>query len=122
MDFFALKRSRMGIIQGSESIHQIEHVHAAGAKMVVSGILVAGTVVTTDTSAAPVRVGIGSILRIKVSADTYVAFDDEALLGVVSVTTTPALLLPAGFHLVVATGYFMRTSAVLDRLEITESV
>ena len=122
MDFYALKRSRMGIIQGQESIHQVEHVHAAGAKLVMSGVLVPGVVVTTDTSAAPVKVGIGSILRIKVSADTYVAFDDDALLGVVSVTTSPALLLPAGIHLVVASGHFMRTSVLLDRLEVTESL
>jgi hypothetical protein len=119
MDYQAIKRSRLKMIQGQETINQVEHLAPAGAKIVTSGVIVPGKVVATDTSAAPVLIGIGSILRIEVTADTYLAFGDETL-AAVTVTTSPAIKLKPGITLVCATDDFVRTSAALTRLEVIE--
>ena len=123
MDFYGLKRNRLGLIQGQETVNQIEHCHAAGAKLVMSGVLVPGIVITTDPSSAPVLVHKGTILRIQTTAALYVAFDDTGALGSVSATTSPGLYLPAStISLVVATGDFLATSAAPTRIEALETV
>lgn len=113
----SLLKNRMKSVRGQEIINQIEHVDQAGARLVMGGVLVPGDVITADVSVASVLVGVGSILRIQVGADTYVAFGDDTL-GAVSITTTPAIKLPAGYHLVVATDDFIRASASFTRLEV----
>lgn len=121
-DLNKMKRNRLDRIRGQETIHQIEHVASAGAKLVMSGALVPGDVMTDDPSAAPVKVLAGSILRIQVAADTYIAFGDEPaeapLNGVIDATTTPAIKLPAGYAIVIATGDFMKTSSAPTRVEV----
>ena len=107
---------------GQETANQIEHINKAGAKAVTEPVLVPGEVVTTDTSAAPVFVGRGNLLRIEVTADTYVAFGEDPSTSPIDVAvtaaSTPAVKLPSGYHLVNATEDFIRTSAVLTRLEV----
>lgn len=106
-------------VRGSESITQLEHLDAAGSKIVTQGILVPGEVISADISAGGVLVGEGSICRIKVTADTYISFgNDPASMPAVTSATTPGLLLPAGIHLVVATDEFIRASAAVARLEV----
>jgi hypothetical protein len=122
MDLEKIKRARLTQLRGQETVNQVEHIDSAGAKLVMGGVLVAGDVMTADPSAAPVKVLAGSILRIQVSADTYVAFGDDPtaspLSGAISSSTSPAIKLPAGYHLVVATGDFVRMSAAPTRCEI----
>lgn len=112
-----IKRDRLGTIQGQESINQIEHVADAGARLVYQGCLIPGDILTSDASAAAVLVKAGTILRIQVGSDTYVAFGGAALVAV-DVNTTPGLKLPAGYHIVVATDDYMRTSANPTRVEM----
>jgi hypothetical protein len=103
--------------RGQEVRDQVEHIDSAGAKLVYQGCLVPGQVITDDTSSAARLVGAGSILRIQVGADTYVAFGDDQL-GAVTASTSPGLKLPAGYHTVIATSDWIRTSAALTRLEV----
>ena len=127
VDLQKTKRNRMTQTRGQEVTNQIEHIDSAGAKMVIGGVLVAGTLIpaASDISTTPYQVKTGTLLRIQVAADTYVAFGDEPasapLNAAIDATTSPALKLPAGYHLVVATGDFIRTSANPTRVEmITE--
>lgn len=122
LDLYKMKRNRVDQIRGQETINQVEHVASAGAKLVMGGVLVPGDVLTEDPATAPVKVLAGSILRLQVAADTFVAFGDDPaaapLNGPVGAATSPGLKLPAGYHLVVATGDFMRTSATPTRTEV----
>lgn len=130
LDLQKIKRARLDVIQGQETIQQIEHIASAGAKLVMSGALVAGEVLSaSDLTAAAasggVKVIVGSVLRIQVSADTYVQFSnidndttDSPLTSAPDATTSPALKLPSGYHIVVATGDFMRCSASPTRVEV----
>ena len=121
MDYNALKRNRLRVIQGSETQMQVEHLAEAGAKIVTMGVIVPGNVVTADTSAAVALVKIGSILRVTVTADTSIAFGDSTL-AAVTASTSPAALLGPGTHLVVATDDYVRTSASVKRLEVIEAL
>lgn len=104
-------------IRGSELIRQLQHVDAMDAQAVTVGVLSPGSVVTTDISAAGVLVGKGALLRIQVGADVYLAFGASDI-GVVSVSTSPAIKLPAGYHIIRATDDYIRASAAATRLEI----
>ena len=108
-------------IRGKDKIEQLQHQDEAGAKKVMGDVLVPGRVIppTTNISNDPELVGKGNICRIRVAAQSYVAFGDESL-GTVSVTTTPGLELAIGVHLVVATDDFIRMSANPARIEIIE--
>jgi len=89
----------------------------------LNGMVFAGDVVTTDISAAWKAVEPGYILRIYVTADTYIAFSDDDLgVGVtVSVTTSPAAILKANNHYhVIVSGNFVRTSSNPSRVEIIQ--
>lgn len=117
IDLRAIKRARLDAIQGQETINQIEHVASAGARLVYQGALVPGDVLTNDFAAAAVLVGVANILRIQVAGDTYIAFGDDTL-AAVTAATSPALKLPAGYHIVVATDLWMRSSGPLTRVEV----
>lgn len=121
IDYYKLKRARLRDIRGQETINQVEHVEAAGAKLMMGGVLVPGDLLTDDTSSAPRLVGGGNLLRIEVGSTTYIAFDDvPANLATVDATTTPALKLAAGVWLVAATGDFVKTSAAATRIEVIQ--
>lgn len=120
-DFEKIKRGRL-LVQGQETIQQVEHNPHSGAKLVMSGIIVPGDLVTADSSIAAVLVGAGSILRIKVTVDTYVAFSadpaDPLIAAATTAASSPAVLLPANtINSVIATADFMRSSALLARVE-----
>ena len=83
-------------------------------------VRIAGKVITDNISSAAVKVGSTNILKLHVSADTYVAFSDDPAFGAVSVTTTPAVLLPAGMHYVICTGEYVRASANPTRIELLQ--
>lgn len=122
VDLYSMKRARLKAVQGQETVNQVEHIRQAGAKLVMDGVLVPGDVVAADTSAAGVLVKAGSICRIQVTADTYVAFGPDSIAAVTS-STTPALKLVGvagrdGVYMVVATDDFIRSSAALTRLEV----
>lgn len=112
--------------RGASIIPQAEHVQSANAKKVMDSILVPGTVLTDDISAAPVKVGKGNLLRIRVTALTYIAFDDapdsDLMSNEIDEESSPALeLFEAGTYLVTATGTFVRASADAARIEIIEA-
>ena len=95
----------MGIIdagQGLQSLH------------------IAGKVITDDISAAYIEVGETNIVRLVVTANTYVAFSnaETAPVTTVTATTTPAVMLIPGEHYVVCTGKWIRTSANPTRVEL----
>lgn len=118
-DLYKVKRNRLKTIQGQETIHQVEHMKSAGAKLIMGGVLIPGQVITTDASAAPVLVKAGSVCRIEVSAATYVTFYPDTTGAAVDATTTPGLKLgTAGVYLVVATDDYIRSSVALTRLEV----
>ncbi len=120
-DLYKVKRNRLKTIQGQETVNQIEHMKSAGAKLVMSGILVPGRVSTADTTAAGVLVRAGSVCRIQTSGDTYVAFGAADTMAAVTASTSPGLkLVGAGVFLVVATDDFIRTDIALTRLEILD--
>lgn len=80
---------------------------------------IAGKVIADDISAAWIEVGDTNIVRIVVTANTYVAFSNETVpAGTVSVTTTPAVMLVPGEHYVVCTGKWIRASANPTRVEL----
>ena len=80
-----------------------------------------GKVITANLSSAWVEVGRGNILRIQVSADTYVAFTDiDGDASVVSATTSPAVKLLAGDNYVLCQAKYVRTSANPTRVELLE--
>lgn len=82
---------------------------------------VPGKVITSDLSAAWIQVGQGNIIRMQVSADTYVAFSDvEGDVSTVSVTSTPAVKLLSGDHYVLCQAKYVRTSANPTRVELLE--
>lgn len=85
------------------------------------GIKVPGEVVTANISGAYTEVKKGNILRIVVTADTYIAFDNETGGGAVTAATTPAVLLPAGDHYVYCTDDFVRASAAPARIELLKA-
>lgn len=77
-----------------------------------------GKVITDSMSAAAVKVGTSNIIKVHVAADTYVAFSDDAAFGAVTVTTSPAVLLPAGMHYVLCQCDYVRMSANPTRVEL----
>ena len=79
---------------------------------------VPGEVITNNINTA-VEVGEGNILRIQTAGDMFVAFSDIGTIGVVSVTTTPALkLVGAGVHYVICQCDFIRTNVAASRVEL----
>jgi hypothetical protein len=104
-------------LTGSETLNQVEHIDEVGARAVMGDVLAPGIVITSDTSAAGVLVGKGSILRVQATADTYIAFGTDAI-GAVSSTTSPGFKHPGGYVLLNATDDFIRSSANVTRLEI----
>lgn len=77
-----------------------------------------GIVMPVDISSAGVKVGSSNVLKIHVAADTYIAFSDDSTIGAVSVTTSPAVMLPAGMHYVLCAGEYVRASANPTRIEL----
>jgi hypothetical protein len=120
VDIQSLKRARLKTIQGQETVHQVAYLPQAGAILSLDVLQIPGDVVTADISAAPYLVGIGSILRIQVTGDTYIAFGnpDNGFAGPITAATSPALKLSAGYYFVVATDNFVMASTNPARVEL----
>jgi hypothetical protein len=82
------------------------------------GLKVAGELVTANISTAYTEVKKGNIIRIVVTADTYVAFAKEGGGAAVTAATKNGLLLQAGDHYVYCTEDFIRASAAPARVEL----
>lgn len=77
-----------------------------------------GEVITADSSAAGVLIGLGNIIRVQAAVDTYVAFGTSDI-GAVSVTSSPAVKILAGeFVHIIASADYMRSSAAFTRIEV----
>lgn len=99
---------------------QDEFVLSANARKVMSGILVPGAVIA-DITAAAIKVGAGSILRIRVASATFVAFSENPAMAAPSGATTPGIELnDAGVYLIVSTGTYVRSSANPARVELID--
>jgi hypothetical protein len=87
----------------------------------LASIKAPGRVLTVNISAGWVKVGAGNIIRIEAGADMFVAFSDSDLgATAVSVTTSPAVKLSAGYHYVICANEWVRASANPTRLELLE--
>ena len=110
--------------QGSSKIKQIEHHDAAGAQATTPAVLAPGEVLAPAALAASpgLAVSSGSLIRIKVTADTYVEFSDEGIVSAPGAATSPGILLDAsvngGWHILRATGDMMRCSVAPARAEL----
>lgn len=86
---------------------------------VTGDVLSQGRVVTEDISAAGVLVGEGKMIRIRVTAQTYIQFGKVSTMGAVTSGSSPALELnTAGTYLVCAEFDYIRASANAARLEV----
>jgi len=71
-----------------------------------------------DLASAAVDVGEQiSVIRVRVTALTYLAFGKTSTIGAVSVTTKNAIELSPGTHMIAVTGRFVRTSIAVLRAE-----
>lgn len=115
----------MSSSKGPEKIRIDEHLDlgsAKGAKKVTDSVLVPGTVITADISAAGVLVGKGNLIRIRISAATFVAFGSSPSMAAVTSSTSPGLELnTAGTYMINATDDFIRASANPARVEVIKA-
>jgi hypothetical protein len=81
---------------------------------------ISGTPVTTNISTTWTEVGSGNIVRIVVSADTYIAFSDDNAAAAVTSSTSPGIMLVTGESYVVSTAKYIRASANPTRVEILD--
>lgn len=110
----------MGVLMAIEnSLKKYFTMGVIDAGQGLQSLHIAGKVVTDDISAAWVNVGETNIVRLVVTANTYVAFSNlDAPSATVTATTTPAVMLIPGEHYVVCTGKWIRTSAAPSRVEL----
>jgi len=124
----ASPQHKVNVIRGQQTIEQLNHHDRAGAQTTTPAILAPGAVFEAAEITSAVNDGVAvvksSIIRMKVTADTYVAFyadttEDPAF--VPSATTQKTLLLDAslngGWHMIRATAPMMRLSAAPARIE-----
>jgi uncharacterized protein (DUF2237 family) len=108
-------------MSSNTKIRKLVTLSTVDVAQALQSLKVPGKVVTANLSTGWTEVGRGNILRIQVAADTYVAFTDiEGDSSSVSVTTSPAVKLPAGDHYVLCQAKFVRASANPTRVELLE--
>ena len=81
---------------------------------------IVGTVITDDISAAWVEVGQGNIVRVLLTADTYITFSDDNTSPAVTVATSPAVKLVSGEHYIITSAKYVRASANPSRIELLD--
>lgn len=88
-------------------------------KKVSEGILTAPKrLITANISTGAVDCKDAGVLRVRVTAQTFIAFGKSSL-GVVSATTDHAIELPAaGTYMIAVTGDYVRASANPARVEV----
>lgn len=104
---------------GPEKIWNIVFSRQARAiKALDSYIVTPSSLITSDISAAPTYVGNGNLIRIRVTATTYVAFGPSTMTAP-SVTTQNALeLFSAGTYLIMANDDYIMASVNPARVEV----
>lgn len=108
-------------MSSNTKIRKLVTLSTVDVAQALQSLKIPGKVITANLSSAWIQVGQGNILRIQVSADTYVAFTDiEGDSSSVSSTTSPAVKLPSGDHYVLCQAKFVRTSANPTRVELLE--
>ena len=73
--------------------------------------------ITADTTTAR-DVSEANILRVRVTATTYLAFGKDANIPAVTASTQNAIELEAGTYLIAVIGDFVRTSLSVARMEV----
>ena len=110
-------------IKGQETLRQAEHQDTISAQITTPAVLAPGEPIDTAalTAAPGVAVVKNSLVRIKVTADTYVVFSEEDITVAPDATSDPGILLDAsvngGWHILRATEDMMRTSVAVARAE-----
>jgi hypothetical protein len=80
-----------------------------------------GKVIANADIFAGTEVGEGNILRIQTTADTFIAFGEQALTSAPTVTSPIAVkLVGAGVHYVICQCDFVRSSIAVARAELLE--
>lgn len=103
---------------GAAKIPQLRYNEQSKSDKVLQVLAIPKQVIA-DANASAVKVGKGSLLRVKGTATQYIAFGDESSLAAPTVSTQDAVETPADFFYIVATGEFVRTSAAM-RIEVVE--
>lgn len=119
------KNKRSNITKPLGNITQDQHAKKSGSMKVTDPMLTIPDSVmdmtANDPSVAPVKVGVNNILRIRVTAATYIQFTPDTTVPspVPSITSPNTLELPvAGTYNVVATDNFLASSSKPTRVEI----
>lgn len=86
----------------------------------LQSLCIPGKVISANMSTGWLEVGQGNILRLQVSADTYVAFSDDTSGGAVTASTSPAVKILTGDHYVLCQAKYVRASANPVRIELLE--
>ena len=101
--------------KGAGKLNQDEHVDCALARATME-VLAPGEVITPSTDW--IKIGQGCLVRVEVTAETYIAFAEDTTGGATTVATSPAVKLPIGYHVIRATETFMRASLAPARIEV----
>lgn len=111
-------------VRGANEVRQAEHFARANLKKVSNGLMAPGILQTSDMSVTPLLVRQGSILRVRITAATYIAFsDDPSLLSGVnsSFSATHVIeLFTAGTYEIACTGDFAMASSNPARIELLQ--
>jgi len=101
-------------------VRKLVTLNTVDVAQALQSLKIPGKVISANMSTNWIDVGQGNILRIQVSADTYVAFSDNLSGSVPSVSTSPAVKLQAGDHYVLCQAKYVRASANPTRVELLE--
>jgi hypothetical protein len=82
---------------------------------------VVGTVITDDISAAWIEVGQGNVIRVILTADTYITFSDDNTGPAVTAATSPAVKLSSGENYIITSGKYIRASINPSRVELLDA-
>jgi hypothetical protein len=107
-------------MSSSTKVRKLVTLNTVDVAQALQALKIPGKVISANISTNWADVGQGNILRIQVSADTYVAFSDDTSGSAPSVTTSPAVKLPAGDHYVLCQARYVRASANPTRVELLE--
>lgn len=104
---------------GIEKIWNLIFSQAGRAIKAMDGILITPQeLITSDISAAPVYVGNGNLLRVRVTATTYLAFGPSTISAPSSTTSNALELFSAGVYLISANDDYVMASSNPARVEI----
>lgn len=89
------------------------------AAQVLQSLHIPGQVITDDISAGWVFVGVDNLVRVLVTADTFITFAmDNSGVAAVDASTSPAVKLSAGEHYIICTADYIKSSSNPARVEL----